>query len=332
MAWNKKKVFLIFKFPIMNILEKIALTKIKGIGPKLSRILLAYNGSIEEIFRCSKKQLLTIPGINENIANTIVSKNFIKQAEEEYSFILKHAIQILWIEDENYPMRLKNCEDSPILLYFKGNANLNPSRAVSIVGTRNLTSYGRRICENFIPKLKEYGIQIISGLAYGVDYLAHLEALNHQIVTLGVLGHGLDRIYPPQHRDLASRMIHNGGLLTEFPSGRIPEPPNFPMRNRIIAGLADVTIVIESSMEGKALITAKIANSYNRDVCAFPGDIYREYSAGCNYLIKANLAHLIRGPEDLSYIMNWEKVETPIPTNKIPPNNLIETEENKMLN
>ncbi|MCA5006214.1 DNA-processing protein DprA [Sphingobacterium bovistauri] len=291
----------------MNILEKIALTKIKGIGPKLSRTLLAYNGSVEEIFKCSKKQLLTIPNIGEIIANTIVSKSFLKEAEQEYDFIQKHNIQIAWIEDNNYPKRLKNCDDAPILLYHKGTNSFNPSRAISIVGTRNATQYGKRICENFIQQLKEYDVQIISGLAYGIDSLAHREALKNGISTLGILGHGLDRIYPAANRELAARMLENGGLLTEFPSGTNPDRQNFPMRNRIIAGLADVTIVIEAALKGGALITAEIANTYNRDVCAFPGGIDQEYSEGCNYLIKTNRAHLIRNADDLSYLMNWNK-------------------------
>ena len=291
----------------MNILEKIALTKIKGIGPKLSRILLAYNGSVEEIFRSSKKQLLAIPTIGEVLAENIVSKSYLQEAEDEDNFIQKHGIKIAWIEDKNYPKRLKNCDDAPILLYYKGAASLNPTRAISIVGTRNSTSYGKRICEEFIQQLKPYDVQVISGLAYGIDSFAHRESLKNQIPKIGILGHGLDRIYPSTHRELASRMLENGGLLTEFPSGTNPDRQNFPMRNRIIAGLADVTIVVEAALKGGALITAEIANTYNRDVCAFPGGIDQEYSAGCNYLIKTNRAHLIRNTDDLAYLMNWEK-------------------------
>lgn len=291
----------------MNILEKIALTKIKGIGPKLSRTLLAYNGSVEEIFRSSKKQLLAIPTIGEVLAENIASKSYLKEAEEEYNFIQKHGIEIAWIEDKIYPKRLKNCEDAPILLYYKGTASLNPSRVISIVGARNATNYGKRICEDFIQQLSDFDVQIISGLAYGIDSLAHRESLKNNIPTIGILGHGLDRIYPATHRELASRMLENGGLLTEFPSGTNPDRQNFPMRNRIIAGLSDVTIVVEAAIKGGALITAEIANTYNRDVCAFPGGIDQDYSAGCNYLIKTNRAHLIRNAEDLSYLMNWGK-------------------------
>ncbi|WP_159636734.1 DNA-processing protein DprA [Sphingobacterium composti Ten et al. 2007 non Yoo et al. 2007] len=313
----------------MNILEKIALTKIKGIGPKLSRTLLAYNGSIEEIFKSSKKQLLAIPNIGDALAENIISKSYQKEAEEEYNFILKHDIQVAWIEDKEYPKRLKNCDDAPILLYYKGTTSLNPPKTVSIVGTRNATQYGKRICEDFIHQLKAFDVQIISGLAYGIDSFAHRESLKNHIPTIGILGHGLDRIYPSSHRELASRMIENGGLLTEFPSGTNPDRQNFPMRNRIIAGLADVTIVVEAALKGGALITAEIANTYNRDVCAFPGGIDQEYSAGCNYLIKTNRAHLIRHADDLAYLMNWDKENKPTEAKqlKLIPDNMTKDEQ-----
>lgn len=293
----------------MRLLEKIALTKIKGIGPKTSRTLLAYCGSIEAIFASSKKQLLHIPGIGNSIVDAIHSKSYLQEAETELKFIEKHQIELLWIEDSKYPKRLKNCEDAPILLYYKGNADLNYQRTISIVGSRNATSYGKKICEDFIHHLKELNVQIISGLAFGIDIQAHRQSLKNEINTIAVLGHGLDRIYPTAHRDIASKMLNNGGLLTEFPSGTNPDRQNFPMRNRIIAGLSDVTIVIEAAQRGGALITAEIANSYNRDVCAFPGGVDQEYSAGCNYLIKTNRAHLIRNAQDLCYLMNWEVQE-----------------------
>ncbi len=290
----------------MNILEKIALTKIKGIGPKLSRTLLAYCGSVDEIFSSSKKQLTAIPGIGHTIANSICSREYLADAETELNFIDKHNINILWIEDKEYPRKLKNCVDAPVVLYYKGNQDLNHPRTVSIVGTRNATNYGKRICDEFIQQIAALDVQIISGLAYGIDIQAHRAALKNNVPTIAVLGHGLDRIYPSMHREVATRMIDNGGLLTEFPAGTNPDRQNFPMRNRIIAGLADVTIVIEAAMKGGALITAEIANTYNRDVCAFPGGIDQEFSAGCNYLIKTNRAHLIRHVEDLSYLMNWQ--------------------------
>lgn len=292
----------------MDILDKIALTKIKGIGPKLSRNLLNHCDSVDVIFNSSKKELLSIPGIGPSAVESILSKSYLKEAEAELEFIQKHHIEVLWIEDDKYPRRLHNCEDAPILLYYKGNADLNPFRTVSIVGTRNATPYGKRICEQLIDGLSALDVQVVSGLAYGIDVMAHRHSVKQQIPTIGVLGHGLDRIYPAVHREIASKMLAHGGLLTEFPSGTNPDRPNFPMRNRIIAGLSDVTIVVEAAMKGGALITAEIANSYNRDVCAFPGSIEQEYSAGCNYLIKTNRAHLIRNIDDLCYLMDWESI------------------------
>ena len=297
----------------MNMLKQIALTKIKGVGAKTARTLLEHCGSVDNIFEAKKKELLAIPYIRNATVDAILSKNSLAEAERELAFIEKHHIQALWMEDANYPRRLRECEDAPLLLYYKGSADLNPERCVSIVGTRNATAYGKRICEELLSALQDYGVQVISGLAYGIDIQAHRLALRHHIPTIGVLGHGLDRIYPAVHRDAASRMLENGGLLTEYASETIPDRNNFPARNRIIAGLADVTVVVEAAKKGGALITAEIANSYNRDVCAFPGGIDQEYSAGCNYLIKTHRAHLIRHAEDLAYLMGWEKS---VPVNK----------------
>ncbi|HEY0899189.1 MAG TPA: DNA-processing protein DprA, partial [Sphingobacteriaceae bacterium] len=186
---------------------------------------------------------------------------------------------------------------------------------ISIVGTRNATEYGKELCHKLMEDLRVHNPVIVSGLAHGIDSLAHKEALNHQMRTVGVLGHGLDRIYPAQNRALAEKMLHEGGLLTEFPSGSNPDKENFPKRNRIIAGLADVTLVIEASIKGGALITAELANSYNRDVFAFPGRIDNPFSEGCNHLIKTNRANLIVGVKDLEYILNWN-VESPAPEKK----------------
>ncbi|GHE23733.1 DNA-processing protein DprA [Sphingobacterium griseoflavum] len=290
----------------MNKLQQIALTKIKGVGPKTARNLLAHCGSVDGIFRSKKKELLRIPQIGQTTVEAILSKNYLSDAEKELQFVEKHGIDLLWIEDENYPKRLLYCDDAPLLLYYKGSATLNPQRCVSIVGTRNATSYGKQLCEELLAAFQEQNILVVSGLAYGIDVHAHRQSLKHGVSTVAVLGHGLDMIYPAAHRDVASRMLADGGLITEFPSGTIPERNNFPARNRIIAGLSDVTIVVEAARKGGALITAEIANSYHRDVCAFPGRIDQEYSAGCNYLIKTNRAHLIRHAQDLFYLMDWK--------------------------
>lgn len=290
----------------MDNLLKIALTKIEGVGPRTARALLAHCGSVEDVFRASKRQLRTIPGIGEVIAASILSKRCLAAAEDELKFVERHHIATLWIEDQNYPFKLKQCDDAPLMLFYKGEVCWHDRPTVSIVGTRNATNYGKRLCEELIQELKGVDPLIVSGLAYGIDVCAHRAALKYDIPTIGVMGHGLDRIYPSVHREIASQMISLGGLLTEFPSGTTPERPHFPMRNRIIAGMADVVVVVEAAAKGGALITAEIANTYNRDVCAFPGSLDQIYSAGCNYLIKTHRAHLIRDAGDLMYLMNWE--------------------------
>ncbi|GGG95092.1 DNA processing protein DprA [Parapedobacter pyrenivorans] len=296
----------------MSLLYQIALTKVNGVGPVAARHLISHFGNAEPIFSASKKQLVTIPGIGMRLADNILAAQPLREAEIELRFVEKHNIEAIFCENKKYPKRLAECPDAPILLYYKGNTDLNPSRTISIVGTRNATAYGKSICAEFIKALVPYEVTIISGLAYGIDSYAHRNALAQGIPTVGVLGHGLDRIYPAANREMAAKMIGSGGLLTEFSSGTNPDKQNFPMRNRIIAGLADVTVVVEAAAKGGALITAEIANTYNRDVCAFPGKLDQEFSAGCNYLIKTNRAHLITGAKDLQYLMNWELAQTPV--------------------
>jgi len=295
----------------MDMLQQIALTKIKGVGPRTARTLLAYCGSAENVFRSGRKELLKIPNIGPQLVEAILGADHLREAEKELAFAEKHRIDLLWMEDEGYPKRLKQCEDAPLLLYFRGTASMNPKHCVSIVGTRSVTAYGKTLTEELVTGLREFDVQIVSGLAYGVDVLAHRQALKQDIPTIGVLGHGMDMIYPAVHRDTAGKMLENGGLLTEFPSETKPERMNFPARNRIIAGLSDVTVVVEAARKGGALITAEIANSYNRDVCAFPGRIDQEFSEGCNYLIKTNRAHLVRNAKDLIYLMGWDREAQP---------------------
>ena len=295
----------------MKLLYSIALTKIKGIGPRTARTILAHSPNLAEFFSYSKKELMQIPGIRESIADAIRDKTYLNACEKELAFIEKHHIKALWIEDKDYPDRLRQCNDAPLMLYYRGSSSLNATKIISIVGTRHSTPYGQKICADFIQDLSDAeDILIVSGLAYGIDALAHRHALKNSIPTIAILGHGLDRIYPASHRELASKMVANGGLLTEFTSDTLPERTNFPMRNRIIAGLADVTIVVEAAIKGGALITAEIANSYNRDVCAFPGSIYERASEGTNHLIKTNRAHMIRQVQDLEYLMDWKISKT----------------------
>ena len=291
----------------MSLLHQIALSCIPGIGSVLARNLLSYCGDEEEVFKAKSRQLAHIPGIGPKTLELIKNHSAFKKAEQEMNFIEKYRIKTFFLTDEDYPRRLRACADAPVLLYFKGSADLNTAKLVSIVGTRNATDYGKEICKVLIADLKIHQPLIVSGLAYGIDGAAHKESLRSDIPTLGVLAHGLDRIYPAQHRSLAEKMIECGGLLTEFMSGTIPDRENFPKRNRIIAGLSDVTIVVEANVKGGALITAELANSYNRDVFAYPGRIHDEFSQGCNYLIKTNRANLITKVADLEYIMGWNR-------------------------
>lgn len=295
----------------MSPLHQIALTKVSGVGPVAGRHLLSHFGDAASIFAASRPELSAVPGISHRLVDAISGKAALLEAEKELQFIERHRIQVLLYGEADYPTRLYECPDAPLVLYYKGNTALNTPRVISIVGTRNATDYGKSICMEFIKALQPYQVIVVSGLAYGIDSHAHRNALANGIPTVGVLGHGLDRIYPDSNREMAAKMVDCGGLLTEFTSGTHPDKHNFPMRNRIIAGLADVTVVVEAAARGGALITAEIANGYHRDVCAFPGNLTREFSMGCNYLIKTNRAHLITGTKDLEYLMNWAIAEQP---------------------
>ena len=287
---------------------QIGLTLIKGIGNVLAKNLIAYVGCAEGVFREQQKVLAKIPGIGEFLSREIVKQKVLERAEEEILFIEKNRIQCLYFTDKDYPFRLKECADSPILLFSKGNRGLNDGKFVGIVGTRNATEQGKENCKNLITDLSALhpNITIVSGLAYGIDICAHKLSVELNIPTIGVLGHGLDRIYPAIHRNTALKMLEEGMLLTEYLSNTTPDKPNFVQRNRIIAGLCDAVVVIESGVRGGSLITATIANDYNRDVFAFPGRITDELSAGCNTLIKSNQAALIESGKDLMHFMSWE--------------------------
>ena len=298
----------------MPLHHEIGLTFLKNIGPSLAKVLMSYFGDAESIFKAPNAKLLKVPGIGEK---TVAQLNFteaLKKAEEELKFIEKHGVDVVFYTDSNYPKRLKNCGDSPILLYTKGNADLNSQHIISIVGTRNATEYGKHLCKQLIEELQQYNVLVVSGLALGIDVAAHKESLKFNVPTVGVLAHGLDRIYPNQNRLIAEKMLENGGLLTEYPSGTVPDRENFPQRNRIVAGIADATIVVEASIKGGALITAEIANSYNRDVFAFPGRVGDDFSEGCNFLIRNNKAALLTCAADLAYSLGWETTDSVKPT------------------
>lgn len=289
----------------MSVLHQIALTKIPGIGMVTAKNLVDHFGSAEAIFSASKNDLKEVSGLRKTAAEAILKKEGFERADSELDFIEKYKIQTLFYTDERYPRRLKNCYDAPVVLFYKGAADLNAGRIISVVGTRNATSYGKGLCDKLVEELASHGVLLVSGLAHGIDSLAHKACLKYGVPTVGVLGHGLDRIYPKENRALAEKMLQEGGLLSEFLSQTNPDRENFPKRNRIIAGIADATIVVEASVKGGALITAEIANSYNRDVFAYPGSVNDEYSAGCNYLIKTNRANLISGIKDLEYLLGW---------------------------
>jgi DNA processing protein len=290
-----------------SLIYKIALTLIPGIGDMHGKKLVAYCGGVEAVFREKKKNLMKIPGIGEVIANAVHKKEIFSRAEKEVEFIRQYQITPLFYLEPGYPDRLKHCEDGPMMLYFKGKADLNRKRILSVVGTRVPSDYGKAMCGQIIREFSELGVLIVSGLAYGVDTSAHRSSLAAGLPTVGVLAHGLDQIYPFVNRPLAEKMIENGGLLTEFMSHTALNRDYFPRRNRIIAGIADATLVIESALKGGALITADIANSYNRDVFALPGRATDIRSAGCNQLIKTNKAALIHSAADICYLMSWDQ-------------------------
>lgn len=303
-----------------ELLYQIGLTLIEGVGDVNAKALLAYCGSAEEVFRQKKSALQKIPGIGEYVARSVVSgAGVLNKAEAELAFIKKYKIKPLFFSNAEYPSRLKYCSDSPVMLYYKGSADLNAEKIVAVVGTRKPSDYGRQATRQLIEGLSGSGILVVSGLAYGVDVLAHKTALDNELETVGVVGHGLDRIYPQIHDKIAKRMLKQGGLLTDFMSGTNPDAQNFPKRNRIVAGICDAVVVIESKRTGGSLITATIANSYNKDVFAFPGKAGDLLAEGCNGLIKRNRAALIENAEDLLDAMQWVKKEkTEAKTRQIP--------------
>ncbi len=286
---------------------QIALTLVPGIGDISGKRFVEYCGSAEAIFRENRSSLEKINGMREATIDALCNPDaLLRRAEREIVFLEQHKIRPLFYQDSDYPRRLLQCDDGPMMLYYRGNANLNATRTVAIIGTRNVTEYGKENCIQLVKDLVADNVLIISGLAYGVDTIAHRAAVKEGIPTIGVMGNGFQQIYPAANRHLAEEMLSNGGLLTEFMSDTKPDRENFPRRNRIIAGMSDAVIVIESAMKGGSLITVDEANSYNREVFAYPGRVMDLYSQGCNYLIRTNRAHLIENVENLRYVMQWE--------------------------
>jgi DNA processing protein len=298
-----------------NLLYQIGITLVKGIGNIIAKQVIETLGDVSLLFKEKAGLLERIPGISRRIIAEIHRPDVLLRAEKEVLFIEKNKIQPLFIKDKNYPERFKECIDAPPLLYFRGNADLNTEKIISVVGTRNASNYGKEITEKLLHDISETypDTLIVSGLAYGIDICSHKAALKNKLPTVGVLAHGLDRIYPPAHRNTAVEMLENGGLLTDFISETNPDRQNFVKRNRIVAGISDCTIVIESAEKGGALITSSIADTYNKDVFAIPGKVTDVYSSGCNSLIKQKKAALITCAEDLFREMCWDKKKKTLP-------------------
>lgn len=289
-----------------ELIYQIALTMVANIGPVQARILVDHFGKASAIFRSRRDELSRLEGIGEIRAKSIFGFRDFKKAEEEAAFVRKYQIRPLFINNAEYPRRLLHCYDPPTLLYYKGEADLNKSKVVSIIGTRTNSDYGKKITEQLVAGLAQYDVLIVSGLAFGIDATAHKAALKHDMSTVGVLAHGLKTIYPEQHTSLAKSLLKKGGLLSEFESQAKPDRHHFPTRNRIVAGMSDAIIVVETGVKGGSMITAELGNGYNRDVFAYPGKITDLKSAGCNQLIKSNKAILLTDVDQLLLMMGWE--------------------------
>lgn len=284
----------------------LALIRISQIGPIQARILIEHFGNFSSIFQCSKGVLENIPGIGSVRAHNIRSFNNWHSVKEEIKQLESMKIDVLLYTSPNYPYRLKHCDDAPTVLFFKGQANLNNEKIIAIIGTRKPTEQGRQLTVKYLQELSHISPLILSGLAYGIDYQAHRSALDLHLPTVGVLANGLQTVYPGIHTAIAKEMIQYGGILTEFPLGTKPDKQNFPKRNRLVAGMCDALLVIETDHKGGSMITAEIAASYNRDIFAIPGRIGDIQSRGCNELIMHNKARLTLSPTDLLAYMNWQ--------------------------
>lgn len=299
-----------------ELLYVLALLKVDGVGDIMAKKLLAHCGSASEIFKSKTSQLASIDGVGSVLLRNLKDKSVFQKAEQEIQFIKENDISVSYFMDNNYPDRLKHCIDGPVLLFSSGDIDLKNRKLISIVGTRQITSYGIEFCKKLIADLAPLNPVIISGFAYGVDIVAHQAALENNLQTIGVLAHGLNQIYPKIHKKYVAKIEENGGFMTEFWSSSNPEKENFVKRNRIVAGISEATIVIESADRGGSLITATLANDYNRDVFAVPGRTTDKYSQGCNILIKTQKANLLSSAADLIYMLNWDIIEKNKPVQK----------------
>ncbi len=289
-----------------ELVHALALVKADGVGDIIAKKLINHCGSAENVFTAKPSFLKRIDGVGEVLIKNLKDKSIFQKATSEFQFIKENDINVVYFQEDDYPERLKHCIDGPILLFATGNINWNTRKVISIVGTRQITSYGIEFCKKLIEDLAPLNPIIVSGFAYGVDIVAHQAAMDFGLQTIGVLAHGMNQIYPKTHKKYIAKMEQNGGFLTEFWSTSNPEKENFVKRNRIVAGISEATIVIESADKGGSLITATMANDYNRDVFAVPGRVTDKLSQGCNNLIKTQRAHLLTSAADLIYILNWE--------------------------
>ncbi|RKS01132.1 DNA-processing protein DprA [Flavobacterium sp. 102] len=283
----------------------LALSRIDGVGDIVAKKLISHCGSAENVFKGKLKDLKAIDGVGDVLLRNLKNKIVFERAEQELQYIQNENIKVLYFQNDDYPDRLKHCIDGPVLLFASGNFDFQNRKMISIVGTRQITSYGTEFCKKLIEDLAIFNPIIVSGFAYGVDIIAHQSAMENDLQTIGVLAHGLNQIYPKSHKKYVAKLEQNGGFLTEFWSNSNPEKENFVKRNRIVAGMSEATIVIESADKGGSLITANMANDYNRDVFAVPGRTTDKYSQGCNDLIKTQRANLITSAADLIYCLNW---------------------------
>lgn len=291
-----------------ELLYQLALTLIPNIGDVQAKILIGHFGDALSVFKAKKTALEKIEGIGEVRAKSIKEFDDFDLAEQELKFVEKYKIKTLFLTAQDYPKRLLNCYDSPTLLFYKGTADLNSSKILAVVGTRSNTEYGKQFTEKLVKDLSEQNVLIISGLAFGIDAIAHKAALKNNLPTVGVVGHGLDKVYPSANTGLAKEMVkQGGGILSEFFSGTEPDKHNFPLRNRVVAGLSDATVVVETNIKGGSMITAKLADAYNRDVFAVPGRTGDKASSGCNHLIKFNKAILLTDADELLDVLGWKE-------------------------
>ncbi|WP_281231310.1 DNA-processing protein DprA [Flavobacterium gelatinilyticum] len=299
-----------------DLFNLLALMKVEGVGDIMAKKLLNHFGSAGNIFKAKTSQLAVIDGVGTVLLKNLKDKSVFESADQELKFIKKNNIDVCCYNENTYPDRLKHCIDSPVLIFSGGNIDLKNKKIISIVGTRQITSYGTEFCRKLIEDLAPLNPVIVSGFAYGVDIVAHQAAMEHKLQTIGVLAHGLNQIYPKTHKKYMAKMEENGGFITEFWSNSSPDKENFVRRNRIVAGISEATIVIESADKGGSLITANLAGDYSRDVFAVPGRVTDKYSQGCNDLIKTQKANVLTSAADLVYVLNWDIETNPKPIQK----------------